>query len=336
MATAQKTVYQQLAECVGAPESKFVPGIFESLSDENEAKILLAAAPPATIQEISKKSGVPEAVVEKYIDPLFKKGLIFKSIKPDATRYYRVRQLLQMHDSTAVMINPPRKMLDLWKSFMAEEFDGYMRKVESALPGPAIRVIPVNVAVDASAKILAFDDIKNVIDSARNLAVTPCSCRVIDGACGKSVEVCMQINKAADYAIERGTGRKIDKKEALAILRKCEEEGLIHVSDNHRMPGHVICNCCSDCCINWPSVRPDRGKFVAPSRYRAWVDPDECIGCDLCLDRCYFDAMSMDGDRELAVVDEQNCMGCGLCQVVCPTDAIIMQEVRPAAFVPGN
>jgi ferredoxin len=66
------------------------------------------------------------------------------------------------------------------------------------------------------------------------------------------------------------------------------------------------------------------------------VDPDECIGCDLCLDRCYFDAMSMDGDRELAVVDQENCMGCGLCQVVCPTDAIIMQEARPAAFVPGN
>ena len=34
------------------------------------------------------------------IDPLFKKGLLFKSKKPDGTRYYRVRNVLQMHDST--------------------------------------------------------------------------------------------------------------------------------------------------------------------------------------------------------------------------------------------
>ena len=98
----------------------------------------------------------------------------------------------------------------------------------------------------------------------------------------------------------------------------------------------MICNCCNDCCINWPSVRTDLGKFAAPSRYQAWVDPEECIGCELCLERCYFNAMSMEEDEELAAVAAENCMGCGLCQVVCPTDAILMREVRPEEFVPGN
>lgn len=332
---AASTLWQQLAECVGAPGSKYIPGIFETLTDETEAKILLAAAPPATVQEISQKSGIPEAAVQKAIDPLFKKGLIFKSVKPDATRYYRVRQLLQMHDSTAVIVNPSRKMLDLWKNFMADEFPEYSRKLDSALPGPVIRVIPVNVTMEPKAQILAFDDIKNIIDSAKTLAVTPCSCRVIDGACGKSVEVCMQVNKAADYSIERGTGRKIDKKEALNILKKCEEEGLIHVSDNHRMPGHVICNCCSDCCLNWPFVRNGLKKFVVPSRFEAVVDADACTSCESCLDRCYFDAISMEGDGGSALVNSEKCMGCGLCMVTCPMEAINMKEVRPADFVPA-
>ena len=332
----EKTLNEQLAEQVGAGDSKIIAAIFGALTDQNEAKLLLAAAPPATVLEIAERTGIAARDVEAMVGPLFQKGLLFKSKKKDETRYYRVRHVLQLHDSTAVATDASREMLDLWKRFMVEEWADFSRKFEEKLPSSVMRVIPVNVSVDLNTQILAFDDVKSLIDAARNLAVTRCSCRAIDGACGKEVDVCIQVDRAADYAIERGTGRQVSKQEMIEILKRCEEEGLVHVAENKKALGHVICNCCSDCCINWPSVRPDRGKFVAPSRYRAWVDPDECIGCDLCLDRCYFDAMSMDGDRELAVVDEQNCMGCGLCQVVCPTDAIIMQEVRPAAFVPGN
>lgn len=333
---AEKTLNQQLAEQVGAGDSKIIAAIFGALTDQNEARLLLAAAPPATALEIAEKTGIAARDVEAMIDPLFRKGLLFKSKKKDETRYYRVRHVLQLHDSTAVATDASREMLDLWKRFMVEEWADFSRKFEEKLPSSVMRVIPVNVSVDLNTQILAFDDVKSLIDAARNLAVTRCSCRAIDGACGKEVDVCIQVDRAADYAIERGTGRQVSKQEMIEILKRCEEEGLVHVAENKKALGHVICNCCSDCCINWPSVRPDRGKFVAPSRYRASVDPEECIGCDLCLDRCYFDAMSMDGERELAVVDEENCMGCGLCQVVCPTDAIIMQEVRPAAFVPGN
>lgn len=333
---AEKSLNEQLAEQVGAGDSKIVAAIFGTLTDEDEAKLLLAAAPPATAEEISEKTGIPVSDVEGMVDPLFRKGLLFKSKKKDGTRYYRVRHLLQMHDSTAVAIDPSREMLDLWKRYMVEEWTDFSRKFEERLPGSVMRVIPVNVSVGLNTQILAFDDVKNLVDGAKNIAVTRCSCRAIDGACGKELDVCIQIDRAADYAIERGTGRQISKQETIELLKRCEEEGLVHVAENKKALGHVICNCCSDCCINWPSVRPETGTFVAPSRYKAWVDPEECIGCDLCLERCYFKALRMEEDRELAVVDPDNCMGCGLCQVVCPTDAILLQEARPEEFVPGN
>jgi Pyruvate/2-oxoacid:ferredoxin oxidoreductase delta subunit/predicted transcriptional regulator len=333
---AEKTINEQLAEQVGAGDSKIIAAIFGTLTDENEAKLLLAAAPPATVEELSGKTGIPASDVERMIDPLFRKGLLFKSKKKDATRYYRVRHLLQMHDATAVAIDPSQEMLDLWKQYMVEEWTDFSRKFEEKLPSSVMRVVPVNVSIDLNTQILAFDDVKNLIDGASNLAVTRCSCRANDGACGKDLDVCIQVDRAADYAIERGTGKQISKEETIELLRKCEEEGLVHVAENKKALGHVICNCCSDCCINWPSVRPEMGAFVAPSRYKAWVDPEECIGCDLCLERCYFNALSMEEEEELAVVDAENCMGCGLCQVVCPTDAILMQEARPEEFVPGN
>ena len=332
---SEQTMYQQLAAAVGAGDSKYIYRIFETMADEKEARLLLAAAPPATVQELAQKSGLPEAEIAQMLGPLFAKGLIFKSKKPDGMRYYRVRHLLQMHDSTAVTVNAPRAMLDLWKSFMAEEFERYNRMIEQVLPAAVVRVIPVNISITPEARILAFDDIQQIVANARKLAVTPCSCRVIDGSCGKPVDVCVQVDRAADYAIERGTGRPLEKTEALELMKMCEEEGLVHVSDNKRAPGHVICNCCSDCCLNWPSVRTGLGKFVVPSRFAAQVDATACSACETCLDRCHFKAITMQGANDTAMVEADKCMGCGLCLVTCPENAIALRETRPDSFVPA-
>jgi Pyruvate/2-oxoacid:ferredoxin oxidoreductase delta subunit/DNA-binding MarR family transcriptional regulator len=321
---------EQLAELIGAGDSKIVAAIFETLTDEDEARVLLAAAPPATVQELAERTGLEESEIEKMIDPLFKKGLLFKSRKAEGTRYYRVRSLGQFHDSSAVMIDPPQKMLDLWKQWMEEEW----LEVTRQRPRPGMRVIPVNVSVDFNSQILAFEDVRELIGRARIIAVTRCSCRAIDGACGEPLEVCMQLDKAADYAIERGTGRSLTDDEALDMLRMCEEEGLVHTAGNAKT-GHVVCNCCRDCCINWTSPSQALERFAAPSRFRASIQEEECTGCELCVERCFFDAMHMDEDGLMASVTEENCLGCGLCQVVCAPEAIVMREVRPQEFIPA-
>jgi len=269
------------------------------------------------------------------VDPLFRKGLIFKSRKPEGTRYYRVRHVLQFHDATAVADDASREMLDLWKEFMATEWEDYAKQVEGLLPQAPVRVIPVNISVAPEAKVLAFDDVKSIIDNARSLAVTVCSCRAIDGACGKPLDVCVQMDRAADYAIERGTGRALSKEEALRIMEECEAEGLVHVTETRQSVGQVICNCCEDCCINWAPIQSRAGKFVAPSRFRAVVDAEECNGCELCLDRCFFAALAPENGEGAVVSDGEKCMGCGVCQVVCPVDAIRLEETRPEEFVPA-
>ena len=275
------------------------------LIDEKEAKVLLAASPPATMQEIAEKTGVEMSEIESMIAPLFKKGLLFKSKKPEGIKYYRVRNVPQMHDSTALYADASRNMLDLWKAYMSKEWHDHMEKIESVMPKPALRVIPVNITIEAKSRILSFDDVKETIKNARKIAVTNCTCRVIDGACGKPLEVCIQLDKAADYALERGTGRHLEKDEAIAMLKMCEEEGLVHVGSNKRSEGLVICNCCSDCCMAWPSVRHGLRKFVVPSRFSAEVDAELCSGCETCLDRCYFDAIRMEGENDRAIVNSE-------------------------------
>jgi NAD-dependent dihydropyrimidine dehydrogenase PreA subunit len=190
----------------------------------------------------------------------------------------------------------------------------------------------VNESVEPESRILAYDDVLKIIENARTLAVTKCSCRVIDGSCGKPLEVCMQVDRAAEYNLERGTGRALSKSEAIEIAKMCEEEGLVHVVDNRQVVGHVICNCCKDCCLNWSGMTGPK-KWAAPSRFEAIVDPDLCTGCETCLERCFFDAIAVNDN--LAVVNGEKCMGCGVCTVSCPTEALRLKEVRPADFVPA-
>jgi len=264
---AAMTVYDRLAEQLGAGESKVIARIFETLLDQAEATLVLAASPPATIDELSQKAGIDTARLEPMIDTLFRKGLLFKSRKADGTRYYRVRNVLQFHDATAVMNNPPPAMLELWREYTRSEWEAQSKLIQAALPQAVMRVVPIGVSVEPNSQVLASDDVGRLIDGARKIAVTRCSCRAIDGACGKPVEVCIQLDRAAEYALERGTGRPLSHAEARRMLELCELEGLVHVAENKQGLGHVICNCCRDCCINWPSVETGVGTFVSPSRF---------------------------------------------------------------------
>lgn len=324
-------ICQKLSEAVGAGDSPLIPKIFEALVNDDEARVMLLAAPPATAEDLAQKSGLPLPTVLTMMDSLFHRGLIFKATKGGEKKFYRVKTIPQMHDSTSLTPGVSRQVLDLWKEYMKKEWPAYGGKIMEMMPGSIMRVVPVNESVEPQSQILAYDDVVKIVQDAKTLSVTNCSCRVISGNCKKPLEVCMQVDRAAEYNIERGTGRALSKSEAIEILKKCREEGLVHVVDNRQTVGHVICNCCDDCCLNWAIMKGPK-KWVAPSRFEAYVDTDLCSGCEVCMDRCFFDALSMKDD--LASVDPGKCLGCGVCTVVCPTEALKLKETRSADFVP--
>jgi len=328
---ADMTLCKQLAQAVGAGGSPLVPKIFDALINDDEAKVMLLASPPSTVEELAQASGLSPDAIAVMMDSLFHRGLIFKASRGGEKKYYRVKSIPQMHDSTSLTPGISRQILDLWKEYMEKEWPVYGQQIMDFVPGSIMRVIPVNESVEPASGILAYDDAVKIVENAQTLSVTNCSCRVISGNCTKPMEVCMQVDRAAEYNIERGTGRAITAREAVEILKKCREEGLVHVVDNRQTVGHVICNCCSDCCLNWAIMKGPK-KWVAPSRFAAEVDPERCSGCETCLDRCFFEALYM--KDELAAVDLEKCLGCGVCTVVCPTEALKLKEVRPADFVP--
>ena len=114
---------------------------------------------------------------------------------------------------------------------------------------PVTRVIPVNEKIQADSTVHTYDQMASYIEKSHPLSVSTCFCRheakLIDAAddCGNPDEVCMQFGMGAQFIIDRKMGRQISKEEALEILKKSEEAGLVHASIN-RQDIDFVCNCC--------------------------------------------------------------------------------------------
>ena len=323
--------HKKLAGLLGLGASERIMQLWAMLCSPEEAGLLLAL--PATADELAAKTGRDAGDVQKALDALFVKGVVFEREKDGAITYNRPKNFVQFHDASILWPQATQEFIDLWKEFMDEEYPAFLNMLGAAGLGPFLRVIPIKKALHSRPEVLPYEHAAQMIQEASALAVTNCTCRLTQKKCDGPLEVCLQINRGAEYAIKRGTGRALTKDEALAVLDVAEEAGLIHLSENRARAGNVICNCCTCCCMAMePLIHGGNKAFAAPSRYRAAIDAAACENCGDCIERCPASAISPSGETH--AVDPESCIGCGLCMSVCPADAIELEQVQPPEFIP--
>lgn len=337
-------IYTSLAQHLdrahaGAPMSPYLLQILKILypGEEAEVALNLEIYSNKTLDEVSKSIPDKAERLEEILSRMAKRGTVLTVKKHGEERIYRLLPSIVGFAEVPFLKGedtPEKKELSrLWRAYLEDRFGE-----ELARGVPLIRVIPIAESLEDTSQILPFDDIAEKLEGVSYLAVGHCPCRQMarntGEGCDHPTERCLHFGTLAEYLVEQGIARQITKEEALGILHKATEEGLVHVCDN--LEGHIrtICNCCPCCCAFF-RARTDFGfNTLSKSNYVASVDKDACITCGTCEERCPVNAISLEGD--FAEVDEEVCIGCGVCTPTCEGDGAIRLHKREQVIPPPD
>ncbi|MBT8339999.1 MAG: 4Fe-4S binding protein [Desulfatitalea sp.] len=322
-------VYEQLADVldtrgVGFPrttsgvEFKILKMLFTAKEADLYMKLSLE---PEPLQVIAQKLGQDADALAAALNTMAEKGLIIQVPHDGMVLYMAIPFAIGILEGNAIRVKEDPVFANLVTQYLDEGLGAVAAK-----PPLALRPVPVNRAITVSWPIATHDDLREIVRTKQFIAVTDCLCRTRkvhaeDKSCGKPTEVCITFDLHAHMAISRAQGRQITAQEAIDILDKAEAAGLVPMAFNSINPSGV-CNCCGDCCgvLQYVAKNSKPAKIVL-SNYFAVVDKAQCVGCEVCLDRCQMTAIAMNADN-IAQVNLDRCIGCGLCITSCDAGAL--------------
>ena len=310
-----------------------------------------------TMEQLKESSGLSEDEILKKADALAKMGVIINQPNRSGVMVYQIfpfhRQFeyifmknLEKTEENYEIARLFHKLNEEHSDIVQSQYDGYSKAVERMPPmdrtvpilenlktGETINVI-VNEEVEVpEERILPTQEIRELIEKYDDIAIGNCYCRqhqeFLDNPC-KMIEItpsCMTLGKSARHTSNHGFSKMVTKEEALEVLKKCEDAGLVHKAyhkyGNSAAEEVAICNCCNCCCMT------ARDCLIFPvvneTNYLANIDEDLCIGCGTCVDLCYNKAIELNDDN-IAERIEEYCAGCGVCAYHCPEKAISLIE----------
>jgi Pyruvate/2-oxoacid:ferredoxin oxidoreductase delta subunit len=265
-----------------------------------------------------------------------RKGLIYRHAdKGEGFRYSANQYVIGIWEYQVNRLEPD----------LIRDMDEYMETLMTEGPWkrtPQLRTIPIMQVIPVRHEVLAHEMAAELVQKQDRFLIAPCICRrertMLGQGCGKPEEACLIMGGAVDYYEQNGLGRIIGREEALAILKRADEAGLVLQPSNAKRIAN-ICMCCGCCCGVLRTIKkhPRPGEFVS-SPFRASLDEGVCEDCGVCLTRCPMDALERNAEGRVRL-DPGRCIGCGLCVSTCTGKSLVLvrkpeaeQREVPATF----
>jgi NAD-dependent dihydropyrimidine dehydrogenase PreA subunit len=222
---------------------------------------------------------------------------------------------------------------------LGEKVDDVFPDLDDEAARSLREMLPTLFEQSVAGQVVPLKDAEKILDlNEGDIFVLPCICRKYYGGTEK---MCCMFLRPAARPLQESIGswdkpnKMVSREEAKKMLRKFDQEGLVHGIFWCPAPvPTMLCNC------DYPYCNSIRGRFhynvvdvFKKGEYVSLVNRDACDGCGgapRCQSRCIFGALKFSPTTNKVHVNQMQCWGCGLCSSVCPNDAITLiprQEV---------
>lgn len=322
-------IYQNLAKHLDNLPAGFPPTdsgvelrLLKRLFTPQEAEVAIGLsmmAEPAS--DIAKRLDMDETTLASMLESMSKKGLIFSRHKGGQDLYMAAQFVIGIWEYHVNDLDE-----ELIKDFN-EYLPHFMNESWIKQKTKQLRVIPISKSITAEMSIMPYEQAEEIINRQSKIVVAPCICRkehtMVGEGCGKLLEACLIFGSGAYYYEKNQLGQSISKDEALEILNKGQEAGLVLQPGNAQKPSN-ICLCCGCCCQILKNLKTlDQPAKAVCTNFYASVNGENCTACESCVERCQMDAITVE---DVADVDVDRCIGCGLCITACDFEALSMIE----------
>jgi len=316
-----------------AKDSEIGVRLLKHLFTPEEAMIAAQlSAKPEPVKNIFKDikdSGMSMEKLQQILDQMAHKGTVIVIQEGYKEKHYSHAGLdvngiyyFQVERLTEDLINDYRQYLD--EAYAAKATADQEKIIFPLRTVPKINTekFPVN----------DYDNVSKLIENASGpIAVANCVCRQSKDLLGEICDVthlretCLMIgpDRAKQY-VDMGIGRYITQEEALDILKKSQEAGLVIQPTNSQQPDVIHC-CCGDCCLFLKSLKQlPRPADLYVTNYTIEINPELCLCCGACVRACPMGAMAL--VNRVPAVNRDRCIGCGKCISACGADVFQLKK----------
>ena len=256
------------------------------------------------VGEVAKRCKESEAFVQEQLDKLVAAGIV-RSRKADGVDCYYypiwVPGIMEGILSNREQCDRYPDLGYCFEEYTRRRIDMVAPVFNSGKTGMFfMRVMPVMSAIENDSHAASYDEVRTLIENATAISVGLCSCRrarrLMGEGCGHLEEdMCMYLNDNAITYSKSGAHRLISKEEAYEVLRRAEDNGLVH--EINQTPGFeestAICNCCGCSCFALRVAEMFRAKNAIRSNFAAKIDKEKCVACGQCVENCQTNAIKL-------------------------------------------
>jgi Na+-translocating ferredoxin:NAD+ oxidoreductase subunit B len=321
-------VYKKLARVLDtipngfpATESGVEIKILKKIFTEDEAELFCHLRMTfETAGQISERTGLPLEGLEEKLVAMGGKGQIFAIQLGTMWIFRMLPWIFGIFEFQLYRLD--KELADLH-----EEYEEAFGKQFFSSKPQLMQTLPIEEILVPGQEALPYERVSTLLEHSQSFLLNECICKKQQGLrgkpCDRPLEVCLAIAPVPGIFDNSPNGRVITRAEAYELLKKTEEQGLVHLTSNVQNGQIYICSCCKCCCGVLRSITElgIPAADVINSHYYASIDPEVCLHCGLCAhERCQVGAIIEDEDAYSVV--QEKCIGCGLCVTTCPSGAL--------------